>query len=349
MRIYIPIVVLIVILAGYSWAWQRSAAEVRTELTQWVEDERAEGRIAEYSSFRVRGFPYRMQIEITEPRLGDERLGWSWEAEKITGFVLPYRLSHAVLVIEGEQRFEFLRLDRREVIVGQAEDQRASLVLARRGLERFALDASGIDMTREIFLTDRPGAPERVERISVGQLNAHTQRVRDNSGLPNNGQHHAIVVEAFDITWNDHPYEGLGSDIAFVLARILAAGLPEETALGPELLSQWSDNGGILFLDEAAIRWGEIEVAGTGVFELDDAHRPEGEMTIFISGYDRAIDALVAGGALDPEYAEISKTVLDVVAALGGDPDGRIRAPLRLEDGTVFLGSAEMMELEPLY
>jgi len=351
LRLLIPLAVLAVLAVLYYWAWQNSAEQVREEVTAWIEEERAAGRTADYDSFRVGGFPYRMQIEITAPHLADPVMGWSWNADKITAFVLPYRLNHAVMVVEGQQRMEFRRLGRREVITGSAADERASLVLRGGDLERFAVETSGLTARREIYLTDQPFTPERVETITVGALELHTRRVHDNDDLPTLGHHHAVMVEAQDIIWNGHPYEGLGSDITFVLLRVLAAGLPE-TGVGsitPDFLPGWHQNDGILYLDEAAMRWSEIEVAGTGVFQLDNQHRPEGEMTILVSGHGRAIDALVAGGALDPQYADISKTVLDVIAAIGGDPEGRIRAPMRLEDGTVFLGPAEMMQLPPLY
>ncbi len=350
-RIFIPVAILIVLAGAYYWAWQASAAELREEVTGWFAGERAAGRVAQFDRFRVKGFPYRMQVEIVRPHLADPAVGWSWQAERLTGFVLPYRLNHAVLVIKGEQRLEFTRFGRREVITGRAEDQRASLVLRRGDLERLAIETSGIALTRQIFLDNGPNVPERIETLDVGTLQAHTRRVRDTDDLPQDGHHHAIVLDAQDITWNGHPYEGLGSDIAFVQARILAAGVPE-TGIGsiaPDFLPRWHDNDGILYLDEAAIRWSEIEVAGTGVYQLDNQNRLEGETTVFVSGHGRAIDALVAGGALDPQYAEISKTVLDVIAAIGGDPEGRIRAPLRIEDGTVYLGPAEMMQLPPLY
>lgn len=351
LRFLIPFAVLVVLGAVYYFAWQRSAATVREEVTHWVEEERAAGRTADYEQFTIGGFPYRMQIEITAPHFADPVAGWSWQAEKVTGFVLPYQLEHAVLVVEGQQRMEFNRLGRREVITGSAADERASLVLRGRNLERFAVEMSGIVAQREIFMTNEPGTPERIETMNIGTMQLHTRRVRDDDDLPSVGDHHALQLEAQNIVWNGHPYEGLGNDISFVFVRVLAAGLPSSDIGGvePDFLRRWQDNDGVLYLDEAAIRWSEIEVGGTGVFQLDSQHRPEGEMTILISGHDRAIDALVAGGALDPQYADIAKTVLDVIAAIGGDPEGRIRAPLRLEEGKVFIGPAELMDLPPLY
>jgi len=350
-RIFIPVMILAVLVAVYYWAWQSSAATVRTEITEWAEEERAEGRIAEYERLRISGFPYRLQVSIFSPQLGDPEAGWSWEAERLTGFVLPYRLNHAVLVVEGDQRLEFQRFGHREVVTGAAENQRASLVLRAGALERFSLDTSSAELTREIYTPAIPNVPERTETMAIGTFQMHTRRVRDDGDLPRDGHHHAIGLNAADVIWNGHPYEGLGSDIALAEARVLAAGVPGGNigSVEPDFLRQWQENEGILYLDEAAIRWSEIEVAGTGVFQLDNQHRLEGEATVFVSGHARAIDALVAGGALDPQYAEISITVLGVIAAIGGDPEGRIRAPLRFEDGTVFLGPAEMMELPPLY
>jgi len=350
-RYLIPFAVLIVLGAIYYIAWQHSATVVREEVTQWIDEERAAGRTADYESFAIGGFPYRMQIEITAPHMADPELGWSWQAEKITGFVLPYQLEHAVLVVEGQQRMEFNRLGRREVITGAAEDERASLVLRGGALERFSVETNGLTAQREIFLTDQPHTPERVETIRVNTLQFHTRRVHNDDDLPATGDHHAVQLEANNVIWNGHPYEGLGSDISYVFLRVLAAGLPGSDigAVEPDFMQRWQANDGILYLDEAAIRWSEIEVGATGVFQLDSQHRPEGEMTILVSGHDRAIDALVAGGALDPQYADISKTVLDVIAAIGGDPEGRIRAPVRLEDGMAYIGPAELMDLPPLY
>ncbi len=351
MRIYLPIAALIALTGIYWLVWQSSASTVREEVTEWVENERSAGRIADYESFSIRGFPYRMQIEFVSPHLGDPEAGWSWQAENLIAFVLPYRLNHMVMVAQGQQRLEFLRLERQEIVEGFAVDQRASLVLRRGDLERFALDISGLEMTRSIYFTDRPGVLDRSEIVSLGKLDLHTRRVHDNDGLPAQGRHHAVIFETQDINWIGHPYEGLGPDLSIMRSRILMAGLPQ-TGLGSlrsDFLADWDDNGGILFLDECVVRWSEIELAANGVVELDDQARPEGDLTVYISGYDQAIDAAVAGGALAPQYADISKTVLDVIATVGGDAGGRIRVPLRMEDGSVQLGPAELMSLEPLY
>jgi len=350
-RIFIPVAILLVLTAVYYWVWQASAATVREEVTDWVAEERAQGRIAEYGGFRIKGFPYRMQVEMDNPRLGDPEAGWSWQAEKLTGFVLPYRLNHAVLVVEGDQRLEFARFGRREVLTGVADDQRASLVLRGGALDRFSLEINDATLQRQIFDLNGLTVPERVESMTIATAHLHSRRVRGDDDLPPEGHHHAIGFDAQNVVWNGHPYEGLGSDIAFAEARVLAAGVPagDFGSFERDFLRLWHQNDGVLYLDQAAIRWSEIEMAGTGVFQLDNQRRPEGEMEIFVSGHGRAIDALVAGGALDAQYADISKTVLDVIAAIGGDPEGRIRAPLRLEEGTVFLGPAEMMNLPPLY
>ena len=349
-RVYIPVAILVVAMGLWGWLWQSSAKQVRAEITEWIEEERGAGRTADYSSFTIGGFPYRLQVEFTNVHLGDPAAGWSWHVDKLTGNVLPYRLNHAVLTATGDQRLEFLRLDRREVVTGRATDMRASIVLNTSGdLERFGLESQDTDFDREIFFTH--GALERNEHITVETFQVDSRRIREGDGLPSQGRHHAIMIQMANMIWENHPYEGLGPDISFLESRILLAGIPG-TGLGSlssDFLQTWNGNDGVFYLDEAAIRWGEIDLAVNGVLELDDRARPEGELTILVGGHSRAIDALVAGGALEPQYADLAKTVLDVVAAIGGDPEGRIRAPIRLENGSVYLGPAELMELEPLY
>ena len=350
MKIYIPVAALVVILMGYWWLWHQSADQVREEVTEWVAEEREAGRTADYDSFTVRGFPYRMQINFENVHLGDPEAGWNWQVDELTGFVLPYRLTHVVLVATGDQRLEFMRLERREVVEGLADNMRASIVLNARGdLERFGLEISTLAFNRNIFFDN--GGLDRNEDISVDSFQLNSRRIRDGDGLPNQGRHHAVMLQLANMNWLNHPYEGLGPDISFVESRILMAGIPR-TGLGSlssEFLQEWDENEGVFFLDEAAIHWGEIDLAVNGVLELDNRHRPEGEMTVLVGGHGRAIDALVAGGAMESQYADLAKTVLDVIAAIGGDPQGRIRAPIRLEGGAVHLGPAELMDLEPLY
>ncbi len=351
MRIFIPTAVLIVLLGAYWWFWQQAADEVREEVTEWVENERDAGRIADYESLEIVGFPYRLQIEITAPRLGDPALGWSWEAAKMTGFVLPYRLNHIIIVAEGAERLELARLGRYEVVTGTPMHHRASLIIRNGDLERFDHDLEGFALTRTIYHPDRPETPERVELVAGERLTLHTRRLRDEEGLPDRGHHHAAVVEATAITWTGHPYEGLGPDISTATARVILTGLPESGigSINDEMLPGWHNNDGSFYLDELGIQWGEIEILANGEVRLDRRNRPRGRATVLIGGHDELIDAMVAGGAILPRYAELMKSALSVIAMLSGDEEGRIRAPLRMSDGKLLIGPVEIANLPPLY
>ncbi len=351
MRIFIPTAILIVLLGAYWWFWQRAADEVRQEVAEWVENERAEGRIADYDSLRISGFPYRLQVAITSPRLGDPALGWSWQAEKMTGFVLPYRLNHFVIVAEGDERLEFMRLGRYEVVTGHPEQHRASLIIRDGDLERFDHDLGGFSLTRSIYHLDMPEAPERIELVEGERMTFHTRRLRDIDGLSAIGHNHAAVFEATNITWTNHPYEGLGADIPTIVARIIVTGLPESGigSINDEILPGWHDNDGSFYLDELGIQWGEIEFLANGEIRLDRRNRPRGRATLLIGGHDELIDAMVAGGAFSPRYAELAKSALDVIAMVSGDEEGRVRAPLRMNDGKLLIGPVEIMNLPPLY
>lgn len=349
MRIFIPVAVLIALFGAYWWFWQDAAQQVREEVHGWVAEERAAGRIADYSEMRIHGFPYRMQVEITNPRLGDPEMGWSWQTEQLTGFVLPYRLNHMVIVASGPERLELTRLDRFEVVTGEPASHRASIVLRDGDLERFDFDLDGFALTRTIHFLD--GTVERVEDIAGENIQFHSRRLRDLEGVPDTGDHHAVVFEATNLLWDNHPYEGLGPNLSAVLARVIVTGLPESGigSVNTELLRGWHANEGEFYLDEFALQWGDIEFYAQGEMHLDRRNRPRGRATVLVGGHDELIDAMVAGGAVPGEYAELAKSALDVVATLGGDPEGRIRARLRMEGGKLLIGPIEVMDLPPLY
>lgn len=351
MRMFIPTAVLIVLLGAYWWFWQQAADEVREEVTEWVQNERSEGRIADYTSMRISGFPYRLQVAITDPRLGDPALGWSWEAEKMTGFVLPYRLNHIVIVAEGAEQLEFMRLGRFEVVTGTPEQHRASLIIRDGDLDRFDHDLRNFELTRTIYHLEPGSAPERVEVVAGDRATFHTRRLRDVEGLPDRGHNHAAVFEAENITWTNHPYEGLGPYLPAVVARVILTGMPESGigSINDDMLPGWHDNDGSFYLDELAVQWGDIEFIANGEIDLDRRNRPRGRATLLIGGHDELIDAMVAGCAMAPRYAELAKSALDVIAMMSGDEEGRIRAPLRMQGGELLLGPVEIMELPPLY
>jgi hypothetical protein len=109
-------------------------------------------------------------------------------------------------------------------------------------------------------------------------------------------------------------------------------------------LSRWRDDGGTVELARLAADWGPLAVAGNGTLALDGALQPLFAASTAVRGYDKAIDAAVAGGYLAPGQAASAKIVL---GAMARPEDGAptVKVPLTIQDRVLSVGPLRLLQL----
>ncbi|HML10297.1 MAG TPA: DUF2125 domain-containing protein, partial [Stellaceae bacterium] len=105
---------------------------------------------------------------------------------------------------------------------------------------------------------------------------------------------------------------------------------------------QWRENGGTVELDHLDLRWGDMQINGSGTLALDNDLQPIGGFSGGVSGFDQLLNGLVAAGRLKASDARVARLALALMAKTG--PDGRpeIAASLTIQNGEMFLGPAKL-------
>ncbi len=99
----IPIVGVIALLALYTAYWFFAQSSIQREVGDWIEDQESAGYAVAFDELRVIGFPYRFQIEVTNPDIrapqGDG--GWHARFPALQANALPYDFSHWIVEFTG--------------------------------------------------------------------------------------------------------------------------------------------------------------------------------------------------------------------------------------------------------
>ena len=150
----------------------------------------------------------------------------------------------------------------------------------------------------------------------------------------------AVALDAHDLTPPITP-PGFGptvDDLAFGVS--LSGAFPP----GPlrQAAAAWRDGGGTLEFDHLHLRWGDMEINGSGTLALDSALQPVGGFSGGVSGFDELLNALVAAGRIKARDARVARVALAMLAKAG--PDGRpeIASSLTIQNGEMFLGPAKL-------
>jgi hypothetical protein len=93
------------------------------------------------------------------------------------------------------------------------------------------------------------------------------------------------------------------------------------------------------------LQWGDIEITASGSLALDDRMRAIGALTARIKGHNELLKLAVANGAMEKKNLLPARAVLGLLAAAAG---GVLSVPVRLQDGTLFLGPAAIARLAPI-
>ncbi len=110
----------------------------------------------------------------------------------------------------------------------------------------------------------------------------------------------------------------------------------------------WRDAGGQLTMDHAALRWGPLDVDGTGLLSLDPALQPRGNATLQVTGFTETIDALARAGVIGANDAKVVGTVLSLISRRLPNGTTEATVPLTLDSGRVSMGAIPLARLAAL-
>jgi len=319
------IVVLAVLIAlppvGYALWWQQAARAVERGVLAWIDQQRANGGLADHGGLSVDGFPFTLRAALEQPHLATR--GAEWRGARLVAEASPWDVTRVTLSLPGEQRVTLVQAGQPPLDLTARGGGGGQAVWTMNGtLENLRL--SFTDLTAQALNLPLPIASldlTAAQPDTPPDTNATT-------GL-------TIGVTANGMTLPDSAPSSLGRDVkrAELSARVLGR-LPQPE---PVSLSAWSRDGGTVQLDRLALDWGPLAIALNGTLALDGELQPQAALTAEIHGAPAALNAVKP--MMRPNDAAMARTVLTMLSRPTG-PGGApvLTTPVTVQNLSLFLG-----------
>jgi len=332
-------------LAAY-WFW--AANQVEAAIALWTGEQRARGYEIDYRGPELGGFPVRLTVEFSEPRIAAPQ-GWRWSGGMIAGQAAFWEPQVLRLDLPLEQTLSAAWRGQRRDLTLNAAAARGLVHLGREGwLKTATVEMEGV------VLSEAGG----------GTLSAETLRYRltrrpptlegvDDWTLLVSGQTRGIVLPDGIRSPFGARIENLAFDAAVIglIPELVPGGVPELVPGGEPgaALARWRDTGGQVEIQDFEITWGPLDVKASGTATLDQRLRPQGVFTARIRGLPEILDALAVQGLIEPGVALALKlTAMALATRNGADGRPEIELPITLRDGLFYLGPAALFRLAPV-
>ena len=331
-----PVLLLLLLSAGYIAWWLYAASEFRERTLAWIEDRRADGWRMDYTDVTRRGFPLKLGLRFDKPVVAAPDAAWRWSASRVLLSMPLFDAESVRLAIKGDQAVEF----------ASASAPSAKRLRYSGRAEKFAFDLvpggwmpNGRLSIRELAMTGEGSgeslALPRLDLVSRGDPAAATD--------PSVASY-AVELSASEVRLPEYLTLPLCREIAHLaLDAQLLGGL--DAGPWPEALAKWRDDGGAVEATRLVLACGGLTIDGEGTFALDRAGQPIGAMTARIRGYEAALDGLTADKVIPAHTAATAKILLRAMARSGSEGVPTLTAPLSVQDRTVSVGPVALFKL----
>eukprot|EP00435_Cladocopium_sp_Y103_P078270 s1_g2009.t1 len=345
----LPFILVAVGALAYSVWWFNLADRVEAAVLKWQTDQAANGVTVSWDTLETGGYPYRIQVDVTGGRVDAPNTpnAWAWEADLLSAQTLAYRLNHIIVDVPGQQRVHYSEprdgVEQRFVLNLTSDVFWASYVDESADEQRLSADIQNLSLVRA-RQTDEGQA--LAGGGTAGRLQMHGRPAPAVEGIAFD-----VALKGQDISWVDlGATTWAGSNITQVEAQTrikgLPPGFPDTLAT---LLPDAAAHGTTLAISDFALEWGPIEMTGEGEVKLDSLGRPEGRFRTSVGNLDGLIDALVSADIVSRQSARLAFAGMVALSGLQGEEAGRVRLPVAMKDGVLFLGPVAAARLEPLY
>lgn len=337
--LFLPVAILLVLLAGWSAFWFVARARVHDAITIWLAQEVEQQRTWTCPDRTIGGFPFRFEVRCTNLHFTG-----TTPAGTVTGTVAQflavaqvYKPNHVIIEAQGplvadNDRGERVKLD------WQSFD--ASAVFTGNRLDRFSVVAEA-----PVVAT---GAVEGgiAEVLRARSWQSHL-RVDPDRPAEDHVYDLALALKDARIPALD-ALIGNAEPATLVFQGAITEAAPF-TAKQPSIeFERWRLAGGRLEINELSATKGPQRLQARGHFSLDDQRRPQGRMEASVAGLEELLARFGLGGR--------GSLIAGGLAILGGGaqaanvPPGLTPLPpIALRDGQVLVGPLRVGNVEPLY
>lgn len=327
-RLLVLLLALLVLLGGSSFAlWSWTVGRMRAGFAAWTQQAAAEGWTVRTAAMRAAGWPVAAELVLSDLTLsaGPDVVpgGMDWSTARAVLHISPLAPELLEVRLQGTQRLRGF---------GSAEApftaEALTLTAPLRGDGPLRLDGRQL----------RFAAP--LAGMTVGLLEGEARNGARSLDLD-------LSAEAIALPPPPAPQAALGRRIASATISVALDGaLPPPSPDFAARAAAWRHAGGMLRVQHLAVGWGPLGVTGTAAMGLDASLQPQGTGTLRVVGYDAALSALAARGALRAQAAQAIHAVLTLIARRpegGGAPE--VELPLALHEGVLRTGGIPVARL----
>jgi hypothetical protein len=318
--------VLVIGIGVYSVFWWVAAGKIKDTVTAWQATAREQKIDASWQAMRVAGYPFSFRLELSGVALKNEETDppADLQAPTLTATVYPWNFHAAwftapdgVGVSLGEGAIPMhLNAEHAGGAVAQADDGTTTIWLSLYQAKADAL-VSLAARAVHAWVIMPPGPPATHQ---------------------DPGAAFAMVAHNLAVPVTPPGFSGPIDDLGFGVT--LMGAFPS----GPlrQAATTWRNDGGTVELDNLRLRWGDMEINGSGTLALDNDLQPVGGFSGGVAGFDQLLNALVASGKVKASDARVARLALAMLAKAG--PDGRpeISTSFTIQNGEMYLGPAKL-------
>jgi hypothetical protein len=328
-----------ILAAIYSAFWWFAAGRFAVVVDDWAAERRRAGWQVDYALGEVRGFPLALEGRIDAPRLAGPGSppAWTWQPPPIEAATRPWRLREIAFASPGRHRIV--------VASGGAQHHIDLAAAAARGRMRWSGGAwpeVSLDLAEVIATAPLLRAPVAIKSIAA-QLSPGPAPNRP--GAP--AEAPRLAFTAAEITLPDSPRPVLGRLVERLEIDATFVGRLRSGSAN-EALAAWRDGGGTVELARLRLRWGPLDVEGSGTLALDEAMRPLASGNIRIQGYGETIEDLAKAGIMRSREAIVARLTMGLLARPGRGGRDEFLAPITIQYGWLSVGPARLLPVPPL-
>jgi hypothetical protein len=284
--LFAPYIALLVAVLAWSAVWWVEKARLEQELPRRAAALQKQGYVAQWSSLKVDGYPFRLHLVLIGPRLGDSA-GWGLAATRVEAEALAYAPDRWVLV--APEGLIVSRPGQGELTVS-GKAIRASVGGLGSAEPRLSFEGDGLS------LAPAPGAAAP-SFAAIDKLELHLQPgpndqaavlVRLDGGVlrPEAGLARLAAGKPFSLVWDSR------------LTRLSML----RGSNWPGAVQSWRNAGGALTVADARLGLGDVSLQGQGgPLSVDPDGRLKGELPLKLdAGKVQGQAMLEALGLLGP-------------------------------------------------
>ena len=335
---------LIAVFALYTIYWSVSAGQIKQGFIRWAETQNENGADVSYGKLKFGGFPYRYSLSVAEFSYADplHDRKWAWKANKLRLAMYVYNTNTVLADLSGAHELTFdekltveARAPQRMRWIATADRARASLTRNGRTIKQISVVMDDIQAERD--------GPTAKLPFSADHLEIHGRETPDtdqNIDLFLSGEN-AVIPTGDQLSPSSETLSSFQADLQLANFKTVL--------MDNQPVSDWAEQGGKVHLQTIYIVSDHYDLIADGILGVDDDHRLSGSINTALGKYNALVDRLVAQSVIEPQHAQTVRSVFQVLAIAGNDPNGRIRAPLHFRDGYAQIGPAKIAKLQPLF